>query len=113
MANKTCSVCALPDDVRSHGERLIVQGREYREIASLRLNGPSKSSWHRHMNGCFRRREFYGLSKPSKSRFGRVLISYEGDVCFYWNGKPAASQDGDVEMVVVYDKSEPVRGVSG
>ena len=107
MPRGQCSVCALPSDLRAHGEKLIVEGKEYREVVLLSPNGPSKSSWHRHMTGCYRRRRFYGIGKPAGKEEERLITQWPNG-SFTLDGQPftATFRHGDIVLKIVYEQKE-------
>jgi hypothetical protein len=102
-----CSVCALPLDIRSHGEDLILKGKEYREVVLLSPNGPSKSSWHRHMQGCFRRRKFYGVGRRHADKEERLVTQF-ADGTFWLDGQPfdGKFRESDVLLRIVYQETD-------
>lgn len=106
MAHR-CSVCALPSDVRDHGEQMIVRGREYREVAALCSGAVSKSSWHRHMKNCYRARRFYGIGKPKSSAFERLIVVWpDGERTLGSDSFTGTFRDGDIVLRVVYQEAK-------
>ena len=109
MPRRTCSVCNLPADVLAYGEKLILEGKEYREVAALAPNGPSKSSWHRHMAGCYRRRAFYGHGRPAKANTGRLLVVWGAAQKFFWDGAETTVGENDVIIRVIHEDTGVMR----
>ncbi len=108
MSRGVCSVCSLPSDARDCGEKMISEGKkQYREIVLLSPNGPSKSAWHRHMTGCYRRRRFYGIGKPASKAEERLITQWPNG-SFTLDGQPftATFRHGDVVLKIVYEQKE-------
>lgn len=86
---------------------MIVRGREYREVVLLSPNGPSKSSWHRHMTSCFRRRKFYGVGQRHADKEQRLIVELNGH--FSLNGEAfdgRSFRDTDVLLRVTYVETD-------
>jgi hypothetical protein len=106
MTRRVCSVCALPSDVRDYGEQLIVKGREYREVVALAPNGPSKSSWHRHMKSCFRRRAFYGIGKHVDKEERLITCWPDGSLWLGGERFDGKFRENDVLLKIIYTEVE-------
>jgi hypothetical protein len=102
-----CSVCALPSDLRAHGEELIVQGKQYREVAALCAGGVSKSSWFRHMQNCYRARRFYGIGQRAGKEAFRLIVEWP-DTKLTLDGQPftATFRQGDIVLRDAYEQTE-------
>jgi hypothetical protein len=105
MPRGQCSVCALPSDVRSYGEEMLATGKkQYREIVAMSPGGASKSSWHRHMQNCFRRARFYNVGKP-KGSFERLIVVWpNGEMALGSDSFTGKFRDGDVLLRVTYEE---------